>query len=255
MTSAPEEMAAEFGTVAGWTEEAVEALGPDYAVPAGCRGSGSPAALRWLADALQLRSGVAFLDDGAGVGGPAGWLVQDRAVRAVCAEPSAEATGACLRLFGLPVVQAESEALPFAAASFDAAWSLGVLCTLDDKAAALAELRRVLRPAGRLGLLVFAAEGALTGPQPEGNSFPLRSDLPRLLAEAGFDVVAQLPARELPEPDEDWAQRAAAVEEQMASRHGGSRPWQQAAEQQEKVGGLLERRELTAVLLHAVCRG
>jgi hypothetical protein len=34
-------METEFGTVAGWTEEAVLALGRDSAIPAGWRGSGS----------------------------------------------------------------------------------------------------------------------------------------------------------------------------------------------------------------------
>ena len=69
-----EAMEAEFGTVAGWTEEAVRALGPGSAVPAGCRGSGSEGALRWLADRLELRPGSRVLDSGAGVGGPAAWL-------------------------------------------------------------------------------------------------------------------------------------------------------------------------------------
>ena len=88
---ADEAMESEFGTVAAWTEQAVRTLGPEYAVPAGCRGSGSESALRWLADGLQLRPGSRVLDDGAGVGGPAGWLAAERGVRAVCAEPMAEA--------------------------------------------------------------------------------------------------------------------------------------------------------------------
>src|ERR1700710_2945823 len=69
---ASEAMESEFGTVAGWTEEAARALGPEHAVPAGCRGSGSEGALRWLADALEVRAGDRVLDSGAGVGGPAG---------------------------------------------------------------------------------------------------------------------------------------------------------------------------------------
>ena len=72
-----EAMEAEFDTVAGWTEEAVRALGPEYAIPAGCRGTGSAAALRWLADRLDLTTGTRMLDSGAGVGGPAGWLAAE----------------------------------------------------------------------------------------------------------------------------------------------------------------------------------
>ena len=48
------------------------------------------------------------------------------------------------------LVVAPAEALPFEDASFDTAVSTLVLCTVDDQAQALAELRRVLRPGGRL---------------------------------------------------------------------------------------------------------
>ena len=34
-----EAMEAEFDVVAAWTQEAVDRLGPDHAIPAGCRGS------------------------------------------------------------------------------------------------------------------------------------------------------------------------------------------------------------------------
>src|SRR5215210_2106350 len=127
-----EAMEAEFDTVAGWTEEAVRALGPEHAVPAGCRGSGSEGALRWLADALGVRDGDRVLDSGAGVGGPAGWLAAERGVRPVCAEPMAAAVRASRSLFGLPAVVALSQALPFHGGSFTVAWSLGVLCTSED---------------------------------------------------------------------------------------------------------------------------
>ena len=48
------------------------------------------------------------------------------------------------------VVQAGAEELPFPDGSFDAVVSTMVLCTVPDPAAAMAEIRRVLRPGGRL---------------------------------------------------------------------------------------------------------
>lgn len=47
------------------------------------------------------------------------------------------------------VVEAPAEALPFPADSFDTVTCTLVLCTVDDPAAALAEIARVLRPGGR----------------------------------------------------------------------------------------------------------
>jgi ubiquinone/menaquinone biosynthesis C-methylase UbiE len=48
------------------------------------------------------------------------------------------------------LVQAPAEALPFEDASFDTAVATLVLCTVADQPQALRELRRVLRPGGRL---------------------------------------------------------------------------------------------------------
>ena len=61
-------MAAEFDTMAGWTLEVALDLGPDYYLPAACRGSGSPAALRWLIEALVVGPDDRMLDVGAGPG-------------------------------------------------------------------------------------------------------------------------------------------------------------------------------------------
>ena len=52
-----EAMEAEFDTVAEWKAQVAEELGPEYYVPAACRGSGSPAALDWLIDRMGLAPG------------------------------------------------------------------------------------------------------------------------------------------------------------------------------------------------------
>jgi len=248
---ASEAMESEFGTVAGWTEEAVRALGPEHAVPAGCRGSGSEGALRWLADALAVTQGDRVLDSGAGVGGPAGWLAAERGVRPVCAEPMAPAVHASRSLFGLPSVVALSQALPFADDSFDAAWCLGVLCTTEEKAALLAELRRVLVDGGRLAMLVFVAEEPLPPPLPEGNSFPGPAEVTQLLADAGFRITDTADA-DLADSSPEWQQRADAVDAEVQRRHGDDPQWVQAQGQSERVGRLLGSGALRPRLVAAV---
>ena len=246
-----EAMEAEFDTVAGWTEEAVRALGPEHAIPAGCRGSGSEGALRWLADRLALEPGTRFLDAGAGVGGPAGWLAAERGLRPVCAEPMAAAVRASRRLFGLPSVVAVSQQLPFADAAFDGAWCLGVLCTTPDKAGALRDLRRTVADGGRVGLLVFVADAPLPPPLPEGNEFPSEGELLGLLAGAGFRLTGTADA-DLGDSSPGWTRRADAVEAEVARRHGSSPAFRKAEEQSRRVGRLLADGALRAWLGVAV---
>jgi SAM-dependent methyltransferase len=242
-----EAMEAEFDTVAGWTEEAVRALGPEYAVPAGCRGTGSEGALRWLADRLELGPETRVLDSGAGVGGPAGWLAAERGIRPVCAEPMAAAVRAGRRLFGLPSVVALGQQLPFVDGAFDAAWCLGVLCTTSDKAGALAELRRVLLTGARLGLLVFVADGPLPPPLPEGNEFPSEAELRGLLDDAGF-ALGETGVADLGDSPAEWTERADAVDAEVRRRHGDDPAFEQAQENARRVGRLLSDGALRAWL-------
>lgn len=53
----------------------------------------------------------------------------------------------------IPLVRARAEALPFRDGAFDTVVCGLVLCSVDDLALALAEVRRVLRPGGALRLL------------------------------------------------------------------------------------------------------
>jgi len=102
----------------------------------------------WLAAGARGRT----LDLGCGTGRnlplmPAG-------VTAVGVDPAlASLARACRRAPGAWVVAARAEALPFRAGSFDTVVSGLVLCSVDDPARALAEVRRVLREGGALRAL------------------------------------------------------------------------------------------------------
>ncbi len=257
MTSdAGDPMEAEFDTVAEWTAQVAAGLGPAWYVPAACRGSGQPAVLDWLLDGLRPGPGQLMLDVGAGVGGPAAYAAAKAGARPVLAEPEPGACRAAATLFGLPVVQADATALPFATGSTDLAWCLGVLCTASGPGAQLAmlrELHRVVRPGGRIGLLVFLAEVPELDDPPEGNHFPARAGLHALLQRAGLDVTAVADAQELPAPPAGWQDRTAAVERELQRRYGATPQLAAATEQSDRIGTLLSSGQLTSQVL--VLRG
>jgi SAM-dependent methyltransferase len=243
----------EFDLLAGWTEDAVQELGPEYAIPAGCRGSGSPADLAWLAEALAVGPETRIADVGSGVGGPAGWLAEHFGATPVCAEPMSVAAAAGRRLFGLPTVVAGAEALPLRSGAFDAVWSLGVLCTIPvaDRRRVVRELRRVLRAEGDLGLLVFVARGPLPGPLPEGNDFPTEPALLGLLTEAGFEVVQSMESDGLAQAPKAWQDRADAVDAHLADRYARDARWQRAEEQTTRISRLIGGGHVRPLLVHA----
>jgi SAM-dependent methyltransferase len=251
-TGADPALEAEFDTVAAWTEAAVAELGEDHAVPAACRGSGSPADLGWLAEGLDLHRGDRFLDAGSGLGGPTAWLLREYADRwdgpVVLAEPMPHAAAASQRLFGRPAVAAWSEHLPLRDDAVDAAWCLGVLDTTREKRGLLSELHRVLRPGGRLGLLVLVRRRELSEDFPS-NDFPTDDSLDADLAATGFRVLARRDSASLPGPPPDWTRRADAVGEVIARDHGDHPEHREAEHQHEVLGRLMAAGEVVSVLL------
>jgi SAM-dependent methyltransferase len=245
-------MAAEFGTVADWTAEVAARLGPDYAVPAACRGSGQPAALDWLLAHLDPAPGALLTDVGAGLGGPAAYAAAKTGLRPLLLEPERAACRAAARLFGLPVIQADATAVPLADGRAGVAWSLGVLCTLPSRDAQLAmlrELRRMVGPGGRIGLLVYtAARQPLRNP-PAGNRFPASADLDSLVREAGLAVLRSADAHRMSPPPAGWLDRAEALERELHKRFGRTRQLRASDEQSERIGRLLKDGQLTAQLL------
>ena len=245
-------LAAEFGTVAEWTALVAARLGPDYAIPAACRGSGQPAALDWLLDGLGPVPGEPLVDVGAGLGGPAAYAACTARVRPLLLEPEHAACRAAAGLFGVPVIQADATALPLADGCTRLTWALGVLCTLPGRDAQLAMLRelwRIVRPGGRIGLLVFVAAILPLDDPPEGNHFPAGQDLDSLLREAGLDVLRVADAQRMGPPPAGWRDRADAVGRELHRRFGRTPQLRAADEQRDRIGHLLRSGQLASRVL------
>ena len=92
------------------------------------------------------------LDAGCGTGGLLARLCAERPdLSPVGVEWAQPASLRAAAKSGVPIARGSVNALPFAAASFDAAIAADLLChAAVDPPQALAELRRVLRPGGRL---------------------------------------------------------------------------------------------------------
>jgi ubiquinone/menaquinone biosynthesis C-methylase UbiE len=109
-----------------------------------------------------------ILEIGAGTG--ANFAHYPDSARVIALEPDphmlrrARARLQALGRTNIDVRGAPAELLPVDSAAFDAVVSTLVLCTVDDPARSLAEIRRVLRPGGRLLFIEHVrSEGAVAG--------------------------------------------------------------------------------------------
>jgi arsenite methyltransferase len=185
---------------------------------------GGESATQRLLELIELRPGERLLDVGSGTGSSAllaarefGCLVAglDYGAEAVRgAQRAADAAGLCDRV---GFVVGEAGALPFAEDDFDAVLCECSLSTFPDKRRAVAEMRRVLCPGGRLVISDVVADperlpeqlsGTIATLACVGGALPL-AGYERLLAERGFRTFA------VESLDEDAARLARRVEDRL----------------------------------------
>jgi SAM-dependent methyltransferase len=180
------------------------------------------AATQELAQALDITPGARLLDIGSGLGGPARFLAATFGATVTgidLSEPFVEAAsylaGRCGLADKASFRQADALDLPFEDAAFDLAWTQHVAMNIADRARLYGEIRRVLRPGGRLAIYdVLAGEaGPLIYPVPWARrpeiSFLMTPEAMRqTLRESGF---RELEWRDATEGAVAWlAERAAA---------------------------------------------
>ncbi len=159
------------------------------------------AGLREMRRALVGQASGRVLEIGAGTGLNAPHY-PDRVTDLVFAEPERPmASRLRARVARGNVVEAPCEGLPFPDDSFDTVVSTLVLCTVDDTRTAMAEIRRVLAPGGRLLLLehVRSSDPDLARWQDRlhrpwhwvGRGCHCNRDTERDLRAAGFEVAVE----------------------------------------------------------------
>lgn len=150
-----------------------------------------------LGEALRLGSGARVLDVACGPGRSARHLRETFGWRVTGIDYSHDVLPASRD--GEWFVVGDAEGLPFGPARFDGVVVECSFCLFPDKAGALAEARRVLRPGGRLGITDLALERALPPDLPpvlawvacmrgaqSGETYR------RLIAAAGFEDIQVL---------------------------------------------------------------
>lgn len=166
---------------------------------------GGRPATRALGEQIDLPAGSKVLDIGCGIGGPArffaaerGWIVEGIDLTAEYVEVAKALSRRVGMADAVSFRQASATALPFADATFDGAYMLHVGMNIADKRAVFAEVRRVLKPGGVLGIYdaMRESDGPFTYPvpwssQPATNHIDTAEAYRSTLAGAGFTVIKE----------------------------------------------------------------
>jgi SAM-dependent methyltransferase len=142
----------------------IDHLTPDDLAPVDeFHGGQRPATIR-LAELLRLTGAERVLDVGSGLGGPSRFLASRYGVRVSGVDLTAEfvrVADMLTRRTGLDGLvdyrQGDALDLPFEDATFDVVWSQNAAMNISDRDRLYGEMRRVLKPGGRLALQEVAA--------------------------------------------------------------------------------------------------
>src|SRR5437667_133920 len=142
-------------------------LGPTYDRYAALLSLGQdPRWRRFLVSQVDAGPGDTVLDVATGTGAVACELIRQKGCAVVGLDQSPEMLAEAQRRLGEEVrlVEGTAEALPFGDATFDALTFTYLLRYVDDPAATLRELARVVRPGGTIASLEFAVPRGIWRP-------------------------------------------------------------------------------------------
>ena len=188
----------------------LDRLQPDDLAPVDEFHMGGHEATVHLTEEMDLKPGIAVLDIGSGIGGPARFLASHYGCSVVGIDLTPEYVAVAESLTNMVGLAGQvtfsvgsATALPFDAGSFDAALLMHVAMNISDKERLCAEVARVLRVGGMFGVyeVMQTSDGDLAYPVPWAETATLSflgapSDFRQALAAAGFTVVAEEDRRE-----------------------------------------------------------